>query len=790
MGKSLVIVESPAKARTINRYLGKDFAVKASMGHVRDLPKKGLAVDVDNGFQPTYEPIEDKKKVIAELKRAAKTADAIYIATDPDREGEAIGWHLIELLGLGGDDADKPVIRVMLEEITKDGVKEAFDHPSALDRNKIDAQQARRILDRLVGYKLSPLLWDKVRRGISAGRVQSVALRLVVDREREIQAFVAEEYWSIKAILEGEEPPTFEAELRRVDDEKVEIPDEKAALAILGDLGTAKPVIERDDEDKILGLQSTGVDWRVTRIEAKERKRKPRAPFTTSELQQTAARRLRFSVRKTMTLAQQLYEGIELGTDEGAVGLITYMRTDSTRVSAQSQQEAKEVIKATYGADFALAKPRRFKAGKRAQEAHEAIRPTSVARTPDQVKRYLDKDQFRLYALVWQRFMASQMQDAVYDATSVDIEPGAEGAVNDAVEKASRARPTYLFRATGSVLKFPGFLAAYGDADGDEDAARLLPPMSEGQSLTCLEVRPRQHFTQPPPRFSEASLVRELERNGIGRPSTYAEILSKLRNREYVTVEERRFRPSELGTVVTDLLVENFDRIMDIEYTAKVEDRLDRIETGKEDWAGALDRFWKRFTKELSKAEKEMRDIKREEIETDEVCEKCGKPMVIKWGRFGRFMACTGYPECKNTKPLKTGEDGEAEAAEPEPTGEDCPKCGSALVRRVGRFGPFVGCSGFPDCRYIQPKTTGVTCPECSKGELVEKRTRKGRIFFGCDQYPDCDFATWKPPVPITCPECKHPFLELRRRKNQPDKLGCPNKECDYVTEAAETVDA
>ena len=779
MGKSLVIVESPAKARTINRYLGDAYDVKASMGHVRDLPKKSLAVDVDNGFEPTYEPIEDKKKIIGELKRAAKRADAVYIATDPDREGEAIGWHLVELLGLGSNrkpGVDTPVIRVSMEEITKDGVATAFDNTSEIDMDKVDAQQARRILDRLVGYKLSPLLWDKVRRGISAGRVQSVALRLVVDREREIEAFVSEEYWSLRAHLEAEEPPTFDAEVRRVDGEKIKIPDEKAALALLADLGSTDAKIERDDEDNIIALASSGVEWPITKVEAKERRRKPQPPFTTSQLQQAAARRLRFSVRKTMTLSQQLYEGIDVG-EEGSVGLITYMRTDSTRVSAQSQQEAKEVITSKYGKDFALAKPRSFKAGKRAQEAHEAVRPTSVSRTPDDLKRYLDKDQHRLYELIWQRFTASQMADAVYDATSADIE--VKGANS----------PTYLFRATGSLLKFPGFLAAYGDTEGDKDASRLLPPLKEGQVLNCLELRPRQHFTQPPPRFSEASLVRELERNGIGRPSTYADILSKLRNRQYVEVEERRFRPTELGTVVVDLLVESFDRIMDIEYTAKVEDRLDRIESGEEDWAGALDRFWKRFTKELSKAEAEMRDIKREEEETDEVCEKCGKPMVIKWGRFGRFVACTGYPECKNTKQLK--KDGEiAETVEPEPTGEDCPKCGKPLIRRTGRFGPFVGCSGFPDCRYIQPKTTGVKCPQCSKGELVEKRTRKGRTFFGCDQYPDCDFATWKPPVPIACPECKHPFLELRRRKGQPNKMGCPNKECDYVTEAAETVEA
>jgi len=773
MGKSLVIVESPAKARTINRYLGDSYDVKASMGHVRDLPKKGLSVDLDNNFEPTYAPIEDKKKVIGELKRAAKRADAIYIATDPDREGEAIGWHLVQLL----DTKDKPVIRVLLEEITKSGIKQAFDNPGEIDMDKVDAQQARRILDRIVGYKLSPLLWDKVRRGISAGRVQSVALRLVVDREREIEAFVAEEYWSIKAHLEGGEKPTFDAELRRKDGEKIVVGEEKEALAVLADLGVADAKIERDDEDAIGAVVSSGVEWPITKVEAKERKRKPQPPFTTSQLQQAAARRMRFPVRKTMRVAQQLYEGIEIGAD-GAVGLITYMRTDSTRVSAQSQTEAKETITEKYGEQYTLAKPRTFKAGKRAQEAHEAIRPTSPSITPAEVKKYLDKDQFRLYELIWQRFVASQMKDAVYDATSVDIE--VKGATSSA---------TYLFRATGSVLKFPGFLAAYGDTEGDKDEARLLPPLQEGQMLTCLEIKPRQHFTQPPPRFSEASLVRELERNGIGRPSTYADILSKLRNREYVTVEERRFQPTELGTIVVDLLVESFQRIMDIDYTAKVEDRLDFIESGKEEWTAALQRFWDRFTEELEKAQAEMRDVKREEIETDEVCEKCGKPMVIKWGRFGRFLACTGYPECKTTKQIK--KDGEiAETIEPEPTGEDCPKCGKPLFRRTGRFGPFVGCSGFPDCKYIQPKSTGVKCPQCGKGELAEKRTRKGRTFYGCDQYPDCDFATWKPPLPIKCPDCGHPFLELRRKKGQPNMMGCPEKECDFVTEAAEEVKA
>jgi len=769
MSKSLVIVESPAKARTINRYLGDDYTVIASMGHVRDLPKK----------DPTYKTIDDKKKIVSEIKKAAKKADTIYIATDPDREGEAIGWHLLELL----EGGDKPVYRVSLEEITKQGIERAFESPTQVDMHKVDAQQARRVLDRLVGYKLSPLLWDKVRRGISAGRVQSVALRLVVDREREIQAFKSQEYWSIVAQLEADEPPQFEAELRRKEGKKVEIGDGPAAMAILSDLGVEDPKEESIGQLCVATGGPAG-GMVVGKVDAKERRRKPQPPFITSTLQQGAYRRLRSSVRRTMALAQQLYEGVEIG-DEGSVGLITYMRTDSTRVSTVAQKEAQEVISGSFGSEYALTKPRVFKSSKGAQEAHEAVRPTSVARTPEQMRRYLDDDQYKLYDLIWRRFVASQMQDAIYDTTSAAIEAGA-----------------YLFRAKGSVLKFPGFLAAYEDPKrkSDQDNAEatrkgeaddsLLPPLKEGQRLSCLGLIPRQHFTQPPPRFTEGTLVRELERNGIGRPSTYAAILSTLRNRDYVTVEKRRFTPTELGTVVVDLLVESFDRIMDIQYTAKVEDRLDLIESGEQDWVEALEGFWKRFSGELEKAQAEMRDVKREEIPTEEVCEKCGKPMVIKWGRFGRFIACTGYPECKNTKQIKANGDGDkVEIDEPELTGEKCPKCGSDLVRKKGRYGIFVGCSNYPECRYIQPNTTGVKCPECSGGELVEKRSKKGRIFFACDQYPDCKFAIWKRPVPIQCPSCKHPYLETHKRKGQPETLVCPNEDCDFVTEpeSAET---
>ena len=750
MGKSLIIVESPAKARTIARYLGDEYTVTASMGHVRDLPKKELAVDVDDGFQPTYQLIDDKKKVVDAIRRLASKADAVYIATDPDREGEAIGWHLAEVL-----NPKSPVFRVLLEEITKTGIRRAFEESGELNQNKVNAQQARRILDRLVGYKISPLLWDKVRRGISAGRVQSVALRLVVDREREIQAFEPEEYWSITSELEADTPPAFEAKLQRRDGEPISIADQEAADQILTDL--------------------EGASWRVAKVEAKRRRRRPKPAFTTPQLQQSAYQRLGFSVRKTMTLAQQLYEGIELG-DEGAVGLITYMRTDSTRVSSEAVAETQTLIRQRHGEEFVPDKPRTYKSAKGAQEGHEAIRPTTPSRSPENVKKYLDRDQHRLYQLIWQRFIASQMKDALYDTTSIDIEAAA-----------------YTFRATGSVLKFAGFLATHADLDTNtrkESAEqRELPPLKAGQELTLLAVKPRQHFTQPAPRFSEATLVRELERNGIGRPSTYADILNKIRNRDYAQVEDRKFIPTELGLVVVDLLVESFERIMDISYTATVEDRLDRIEDGEEDWIAALEEFWERFREELAAAKEQMRDVKREETPTDEICDECGRPMVIRWGRFGRFIACTGYPECKKTKQLATtdaddeGADGKVEIAAPEPTGEGCPKCGGALVRRNGRFGAFVGCGNFPKCRYIKPKTIGVQCPECGSGELAEKRTKRGRNFFGCTAYPDCKFATWRRPITTPCPRCGHVFLEIAKAKDKPDRLVCPQKECDYTAE-------
>ena len=805
MGKSLVIVESEAKTSTIKRYLGKGFDVMATHGHVRDLSKEGdrkFGVDIKNGFAPIWKIDEDKKTVVKELKKTAKRAEVIYIATDPDREGEAIGWHLWELLelapaGNGDDDDDKPVVfRILLEEITKTGIDRAFKEPMELDPAKFDAYKARRILDRMIGFSLSDVLREKVPgewKKITGGRVQSVAVRMIVDREREIKAFIPEESWEIKAHLEGAEPPAFDAELTLKDGEKLTVANEKEALAILAGLGSAGPKIERDEENNIVPLTTAGVEWAITEIVAKERKRRPKAPFTTAQLQQDAAGRLGYSVGRTMSVANDLYRGLEIG-DEGSVGLITYIRTDSTRASTESQQEAKEVISTHYGESFTLSKPRTFKAGKRAQEAHEAIRPTSISRTPEQLERYLSKDQARLYQLIWSRFVASQMQDAVYDQTSVELEA-----------KAGGSDTTYLFRATGSVLKFEGWLKAYPQTERDKDASRLLPKsLQEGHMLNCLELRPRQKFTQPPARFNEASLVKTLENNGIGRPSTYAPILRKLRNSPYINFEERRFHPEELGTITNDQLVQSFPRIMEIEYTAKVEDRLDNIQSGEEDWVGALDRFWKRFEPEIDHAKETMRDLKSEEVETTEVCdeddeetgEKCGKPMVIKLGRFGRYLRCTGHPECSGTKNLK--KDGEvAETFEPEPTGEDCPKCGEPLVRKKNRWGQFfVGCSGWkpksakpPGCSYIQQEKVGVKCPDC-EGELVKRRARRGNTFYGCDGYPDCKHTSPTRPVPIKCPECEHPYLVVRQRKNQPEMMACRNKECDFETEAAEKIPA
>jgi len=801
--KSLVIVESPAKAKTINKYLGRDYEVEASLGHIKDLPKSKLGVDIEGDFDTEYTVIPGKEKVIAKLKKLAKDAVAIYLAPDPDREGEAIAWHLAEELGDGGGKKKKgggiPMHRVTFNEITKKAVQEAFQHPREIDRNLVDAQQTRRVLDRIVGYQVSPLLWDKVRRGLSAGRVQTVALRLIVEREREIKAFVTQEYWTIDAALSGPKPPAFDARFIGRGNEKTEITNGEDAEKIRAALETAR--------------------WSVRDIEKKERRRSPAPPFTTSKLQQDASRKLRFSVKRAMMIAQRLYEGVELG-DEGSVGLITYMRTDSVRVSNDALAEVRTEIEASYGKNFLPETPNFYKSKKAAQEAHEAIRPSSVARHPDQIKRYLQEDEYKVYKLIWQRFVASQMNPAVFDQTSVDIE-------------AKSASESFTFRVTGSVLKFEGFLKVYeeskeGRDEEDEALKHKLPPLEIGQALTLKELKPEQHFTEPPPRFNEASLVKELEERGIGRPSTYATILSTIQERQYVQKLGGKFTPTETGLVVTDLLVANFAEIFDPAYTARLEEELDEIEEGKEKWTQALGDFYKKFEKDLHYAEEHMENVKRMEKPTDEKCERCGSPLVLKWGkhgsfyacsaykkddpasctftkenpvnlpefdtaempetsqeeycdncgrvmvlkrgRFGQFMACTGYPDCKTTRRLDQGKRVPDVALE-----ETCPQCSRNLVLRHGRYGEFISCSGYPDCKYIKQNFIGVKCPQCKEGEIVEKKARRrGNTFYGCSNYPKCEFTSaWKP-VAEPCPECGSPYLVEKHLKSG-SVLTCPN---------------
>jgi DNA topoisomerase-1 len=741
--KSLLIVESPAKVKTLTKFLGKDFTIKASIGHVKDLPKKDIGVDVKNNFAPTYVVIEGKEKVMKDLKKAAKAADQVFLGPDPDREGEAIAWHIAEELN---GDSEK-VFRVEFNEITEKAVKEAIKHPRKINPNLFDAQQARRVLDRLVGYKLSPLLWRKVRRGLSAGRVQSVAVRLVVDRERDIEAFKPEEYWSITATLEGKEPPQFDARLFQIDGQKAEIKNEEQTTGILEDL--------------------KGKSFIVKKIEKKKRRRSPSPPFITSTLQQDAARKLRYTAKKTMMIAQKLYEGIELG-EEGPTGLITYMRTDSVRTASEAQLEAREFIIKEYGKDYAPQKPPVYKSKKSAQEAHEAIRPTSAYRTPAAVKKFLEADQYKLYKLIWERFVASQMESALLEQTSIDI--GAD---------------KYIFRATGTVVTFPGFMTLYTEStdNGKEDEG-LLPSLSENEALNTLGITPKQHFTQPPPRYTEATLVKELEAKGIGRPSTYASILSTIQDRKYTEKSEGKFKPTELGIVVSDLLVERFSDIMDYNFTANMEDHLDKIEEGGFKWVDVVMDFYKPFDKDLEEAMAIAGKVKPQDIPTDQVCEKCGKPMVIKWGRHGRFIACTGYPECKTTKPLEDQQSaaGTAPAEQSvQETDEKCPKCGSPMVIRTGRFGKFISCSKYPECKTTKGLGIGVTCPD-DGGEIVEKRTKKGKVFFSCGNYPKCKFATWYKPVNKQCPKCGAPILIEKRTKKE-EVLACLKKECGYKVE-------
>ncbi|MGE5489150.1 MAG: type I DNA topoisomerase [bacterium] len=802
MATSLVIVESPAKAKTIGKYLGKKYVVKASLGHIKDLPKKDLAVDVEHGFEPTYVVIEGKKKLIGELKQAAKKAEAVYLAADPDREGEAICYHLQE--ELRGKDGRPRILRVRFNEITANAIRRAFERPVELDMGLVEAQQARRVLDRLVGYKISPLLWDKVRRGLSAGRVQTVAVRLIVEREREIRAFQKREYWTVDANLAAKKPPVLKARLVKRGEESIEVPDGAAAQAITSAL--------------------EGAEWLVRSVTTREKRRNPVPPFITSTLQQEAARKLRFSVKRTMMLAQRLYEGVEMGR-QGPVGLITYMRTDSTRVANEALDEVRSFIRDKFGRPYLPESPNIYRSKKDAQDAHEAIRPTSVERTPESVARYLQEDELKLYRLIWMRFVASQMTPAVFDQTTIDV--GARG--SDGAE--------YVFRATGSVAKFDGYLKVYEEGkdqrdEEDEELKHKLPAVSEGERLRFKSFEPEQHFTEPPPRYNEATLVKKLEADGVGRPSTYASIISTIQERNYVRKEGGRFTPTELGMVVNDLLVASFDDIFDIRYTARLEEELDEIEERKRDWRDAIGEFYQKFHADLEHAEEHMEDIKRMEKPTSLVCEKCGKPMVIKWGRHGSFIGCSGYPDCTNTRELTvdlpdvgaadfadqnaeeycencgrpmvlkrgrfgtfyacsgypdcktTKRIGEAEKKPDQPIDETCPQCGSQMVIKSGRFGEFTACSNYPACKYVKQKTIGVKCPKCGEADLAERRSRRGKTFYGCTRYPDCDFVAWQKPIAEKCPQCGSPYLVEKWLKSG-HFAACPNPECKYRHELA-----
>ena len=797
MAKALVVVESPAKAKTINKYLGKDFKVMASMGHIRDLPKSKLGVAVDEGFEPVYEAIPARKKVIKALRVAAKDVSHVYVATDPDREGEAIGWHLANELRT----QKRKISRLMFNEITRTAVLAALDQPVEIDQRMVNAQQARRVLDRLMGYKLSPLLWDKVRRGLSAGRVQSVALRLVCDRESEIEAFKPEEYWNITARLAGAIPPEFEARLAKKGSAVLKVRSDAEAKAVLADLDKAA--------------------YLVRSVVTKERKKHAAPPFITSKLQQAS----KFSVKRTMIIAQQLYEGIELPGD-GSVGLITYMRTDSTRVSEQALSQVRDHIAQAFGPDYLPAKPNRYKTKRDAQDAHEAIRPTSMDRDPESVRAHVTAEQYYLYRLIWHRFTASQMPPATFDDTTVDIAAG-----------------EYVLRAKGSVPKFSGWLAVYEDhmmaddgsgsgsstaaGNGDAEAVpALLPPLVEGDRLDLKALKPDQKFTQPPPRFSEATLVKELEENGIGRPSTYAAIIGVLTMREYVDKIEGRFKPTMLGRLVTDLLSAAFADIIQVAYTREMEDRLDRIEEGKADYQGTISSFYEKFKTDLAAAAESMPNIKTEGLPSDETCEKCdapmiikvgkfgmflacsaypecqntrelektegtgdqqdetcencGRPMVVKRGRFGQFLACTGYPECKTTRKLISTAQGLSAAKPDRPLDEPCPKCGSNLVVKHGRFGEFTACSDYPKCRYVKLKSMGVPCPR-DDGDIVERKSRRGRVFYGCSNYPDCDFTVWNKPLKEKCPKCGASFLLEKVTKRHGRQVLCHTEDCDYL---------
>jgi DNA topoisomerase-1 len=826
MAKNLVVVESPAKAKTIGKYLGPDYRVMASIGHIKDLPSKGLGVDVQNNFEPTYEVIPDTKKrnnrkIVSELKSAAREAEAIYLAADPDREGEAICQHLAE--EIVPKRPKKPHFRVMFNEITKRAVQEAFKEPKQIDENLVNAQQARRVLDRLVGYKVSPLLCRTIGGRLSAGRVQSVALRMVVQREREIERFVKTEYWTIAANLSASLPPAFDARLLKIGEQTVKTSNFDQ------DVKKNEILIGKEEQAREIVVEAERQQFVVSDVTTKERRRNPVPPFITSKLQQEASRKLGFPVKKAMMVAQKLYEGVEIGS-EGAVGLITYMRTDSTRVSEAALSEARDFISNQYGTAYLPEKAVHYRSKKDAQDAHEAIRPTDVSRTPDSVAHYLGKDELKLYRLIWQRFVASQMNPAVFDQTTIDIEAG-----------------RLLFRATGSVLKFDGFLKVYEEGrdekteDDADEAARKLPLVAQGEQLKLNAVTPEQHFTEPPPRYTEATLVKALEEKGIGRPSTYAAIMTTIQDREYVERVDSRFHPTALGMTVNDLLVEGgFDDLFNETYTARMEEELDEIEEGKLKWTDALQDFYGTFARDLKTFETYVKGRKQQAIPTDEKCENCGSPMVIKLGRFGQFLACSNYPECRTTrevaKPAAEGEGASAEGSEtieetcelcgkplamkrgrfgpflgctgypecrnirrvskktgavaPAPVpieGETCPVDGAQLVRRHGPYGEFISCANYPTCKFIKRETTGVACPKPGcRGEIVVKKSKRGKYFYGCSEYPKCDAVYWDKPVAEPCPQCNAPFL-LEKTTKKGTTRSCAREDCDYKEEVPET---
>ena len=759
---NLVIVESPAKAKTIKKYLGKDFEVLASYGHVRDLVPKEGAVDPEHGFAMNYEIIDRNSKHVKAITDKLKKADALYLATDPDREGEAISWHLYELLKKRRALKDKPVHRVVFHEITKRAIQEAVEHPRDLSMDLINAQQARRALDYLVGFNLSPLLWKKIRRGLSAGRVQSPALRMIVEREEEIEAFKPREYWTIEADLQKARQ-SFTAKLSQLEGEKISqfsITDEKVA-------STAENTLTQAAAGKLT----------VQKIEKKQRKRNPAPPFITSTLQQEASRKLGFTAKRTMRIAQQLYEGVDIG--QGAVGLITYMRTDSVTLANEAIDDIRDYIRETWGKEMHPEKPRSFKTkSKNAQEAHEAIRPTSIRNVPKEISHALSDEQRKLYELIWKRTIASQMTHATINTVSADLAAGDKG----------------IFRASGSTIAKPGFMSVY--LEGEDDAPRgsgdekLLPPLKEGEEIDLLSIRPEQHFTEPPPRYNEASLVKALEEHGIGRPSTYASIISTLQDREYVTMDKKRFIPTDVGRVVKKFLTNYFTQYVDYDFTAKLEDELDAVSRGEEEWVPLLEKFWQPFR---DRVEHTGENVDRSEVTqepTDEKCPECGKDLVIKLGRNGRFIACTGYPDCNYTRDL--GEGGEKQ--EPEIVQDrKCPKCDSDLLIRNGRYGKFIGCSAYPECKHIEPLEkpvdTGVGCPQCAKGTLMKRKSRRGKIFFSCSTYPKCDYAVWNQPVQEICTKCSWPILTIKTTKSRGTEKVCPQRGCDY-SEPVETEEA